>query len=270
MRVSWTANATRSGRGRGAAQPPSLEVSFERPRYLVTKRQGELILINTGSKAVTVTQLQLASDAFTRVSATSNDVELAPGQRIDVAVDYGKAICDGGRDEHRAVLTTRDGAGHTIALRPDADASLQLLHTEECNRQAITNAADIAFGPGWQREGTPRNYTFTTTLTVRRKDFDDTITIDSIRGGVIFSLNPAKKNASPVLALTRGEPQASAPVRLHIFRCDPHGMAESKKTYRFPVYVALGGGEAQCVEVEPTGSGRALLERSLSEWANSL
>ncbi len=154
-------------------------------------------------------------------------------------------------------------------MERDANASISLLHTEECNRQAITNAAAITFGPGWRRAGTARNYTFTTRLTVARKDFDDAITIDSIRGGVIFSLSPAKRNASPVVVLAAGQQQASAPVRLHIFRCDPHGMAESKKTYRFPIYVALGEGDAQYVEVEPTGRGRALLERSLSECANA-
>ena len=33
-------------------------------------------------------------------------------------------------------------------------------------------------------------------------------------------------------------------------------MAESKKTYRFPIYIGLGDAESQYLEVEPTGEGR--------------
>jgi hypothetical protein len=45
-------------------------------------------------------------------------------------------------------------------------------------------------------------------------------------------------------------------------------MAESKKTYRFPIWVAVGDTPGVYVEIEPTGDGRALMERMLSECAN--
>ena len=139
-----------------------------------------------------------------------------------------------------------------------------LLYTEECHRQAIEAAADITF-EDWQQVD---DRTARATLVVRRAKSSEPITVDEVRGGVIWSLRTVEENLTPAVSLPAGEDEASVPVQLGITRCDPHGLAESKKTYRWPIYIGLGQAESQYLEVEPTGKGRALLEEMLDRCAN--
>ncbi|MPZ74860.1 MAG: hypothetical protein GEU74_16885 [Nitriliruptorales bacterium] len=241
-----------------------LHVSLERPRYLVVSRKVEIILRNQGANPISVDTLQLTSEAFEAVEPTLRSVDVPPGQRVDVPVPYGEARCGNDITEHTVRLGI-GGSGPQEWELEDADEAIGLLHSEECHRQAVEAAADIDFGMRWRQldERSVR-----TTLVVRRAESPDRIVVDEIRGGVIWSLKTLGPQRTPALALPEGEDEAEVDVQLGILRCDPHGMAESKKTYRFPIYVSLGEAEAQYLEVEPTGSGRALLERMLDDCAN--
>ena len=44
-------------------------------------------------------------------------------------------------------------------------------------------------------------------------------------------------------------------------RCEPHALAESKKTWRFPVWVVVGDEPEPYLEMEPQGASRRLLDQ---------
>jgi hypothetical protein len=246
------------------AAEADLHVSLERPRYLVLRRMLELILRNEGDAPVTVDRLQLDSPFFTPVDPTVDHVVVPPGDRIDVAIDYGQAVCPGGSEAHAAVLTVNGAPQQHLTLE-DADAAIELVHDEECNRLEVAVAADIGFGEDWKQVS---DLLVNTTLVVRRRNSTERIVVEELHGGVIFAFATRGRERTPVLTLQPGDDEAAVDVQFKIIRCDPHGMAESKKTYRYPIWVALGDAPGEYVEVEPTGDGRALMERMLSECAN--
>ncbi len=68
---------------------------------------------------------------------------------------------------------------------------------------------------------------------------------------------------APLVLLADGAGVATAPVRVRATRCDPHALTESKRSFTFPVFVALDGGEPARVEVTVTGADRDVLQALL-------
>ena len=242
----------------------NLHVSLERPRYLVLRRMLEFILRNDGDVPVTVDTLQLDSPFFTTVEAAVDRVVVPPHDRVDVAVDYGEAVCPAPSDAHGARLGINGAPPRRLTLE-DADAAIGLVHDEECNRMAVAAAADIEFGTDWEEVS---DRVVRTSLVMRRRDSSERIVLEELHGGVIWAMAPTGPAKEGVITLLPGEDEGSAGIEFKILRCDPHGMAESKKTYRYPIWVAVGDIPGVYVEIEPTGDGRALMERMLSECAN--
>lgn len=240
-----------------------LHVSLERPRYLVVAHKVEIILRNEGAGPVTIDSLQLRSGWFSAVAPTLRRFVVEPGERVDVPVGYGQARCDTDVEQHEVLLGVDGGEPQPWVLQ-DADAAISLLHDEECHRQAVEAAADIGFGTAFRQVD---DRTVRATLVVQRAESTERVTVDEIRGGVIWSLKTVDGD-TPALDLSPGQQRATTEVELGITRCDAHGLAESKKTYRFPVYVSLGDTESQYLEVEPKGDGLALLEQMLDRCAN--
>ena len=71
--------------------------------------------------------------------------------------------------------------------------------------------------------------------------------------------------SDPLLSLAPDEASASTEVVIDAGRCDPHAVTESKKTFRFATWVAVGGGEPAFVEIQPEPAARAELERLIDE-----
>lgn len=102
-----------------------LEVAVERPRYLATQRRVEVVLRNAGESTVEVVALQLDVPAFEPVPATRRDASVAPGQRVDVPIDYGAVRCDHAstRGGGSLVLTLLGARGGTTDARADLPAA---------------------------------------------------------------------------------------------------------------------------------------------------
>ena len=247
----------------------SLKVSVERPRYLAARRMIEVILVNEGGSGVTVETLQLDSPLFEHTEPTRRSgggVVLDAAQRVDVPVPYGKANCESapGAEHVRLQVAGKTERLPIIGGRDD----LARLREEECNRAAIAAAADIGFGAQWKRVGAPDEYTFQLPLMIRRRGASGArVTIETVAGSVIFSLGTLDPERDPVLVLGADQARASVSVRVRASRCDPHAVAESKKSFRFPMYVALGKAQAQYVEVEAKGAVRRVLERTVAQCA---
>ena len=68
----------------------------------------------------------------------------------------------------------------------------------------------------------------------------------------------------PILRVTDDEPLAGVPVTVSAERCDPHTLGESKRTFIFLAWVAVGEAEPVAMDLEPTGAARSALEQVFS------
>ncbi|MFD0660085.1 hypothetical protein [Thermocatellispora tengchongensis] len=57
---------------------------------------------------------------------------------------------------------------------------------------------------------------------------------------MILQLRPLKAEGTPVAVLEDGQDRVDVPVQFTAFGCDPHALAESKKTFVFPHWVGVG------------------------------
>jgi hypothetical protein len=98
-------------------------------------------------------------------------------------------------------------------------------------------------------------------LRVERRGDRRAVTVDSVGSNVIFTVSSAVVPAT----LGAGEDVLDIVVRVSAERCEPHALAESKKTFQLPVWVALDGGAPAFVELTLAGRVRDALDRALHD-----
>lgn len=241
-----------------------LVAGLEAPRYLAVRRSVEVVLRNEGDHEIRVAGLQLDAAAFAAVTTTARDVVVRAGGRVDVPVPYGEARCPR-FDADAGVVLDIEGAGPVRVPLVGSEGVIRRLHEGECLSLAVAAAADIGFGATWTAVETPDGPAVEGRLTIRRRSSDQRIAIDAAEGGINFTITPVGTVEGPLLVVEPGESQGSRRIHVRATRCDPHALAENKKTFRFPVWVALGNEAGQYLEVEPTGRGRELLQANLDD-----
>jgi hypothetical protein len=88
--------------------------------------------------------------------------------------------------------------------------------------------------------------------------------VDELEGNAVFSLE-VEGDPNPVLEVDDDQPSATVPVVVHVSRCDPHGITEYKRKYKFVAWVRLGDAEPVRLDLEAEGDGQRLLESLLAE-----
>lgn len=243
--------------------PPPLEVSVTRYRRDRDTRRVQVKVGNEGTATVRVERVDLDAPGFAPVEPSVDDATIRPGLRVDLPVTVGEALCDGG--------DARPGEGATVvlAVRP-ADGNLRevsapldhpndvldRLQADECRRRALTEAADIGFGPSWVLEGSGAGAILRGSILMRRLAAEDALALTRLSGSVIFSVHPAGQPHEPVLLLDPATGSAELPIEVTAGRCDPHALAESKRTYVFELWVRIGAGPEEYLALQPDEEGR--------------
>jgi hypothetical protein len=244
-----------------------VQVSLIQPRYLQTRRMIAVSLRNDGNTPVRFAQFQLDAPLFSRVPPTLRDTTLEPGAQLDIPINYGEAQCDASPDGDTAVITSlRTGGGDLQEVRlplPAPDSLLQRLHGTECGQLAIKEAVDIDFGPNWERHGTAARGA----LLLRRQGSNQPITVVDVGGTVIFTVRPVSPSDAPLFRLDPDTERGDIPIEVTASRCDSHAMAESKKSFVFPLWVRLGDAPEQYLTIEPQDEVRSLLTDLMVECA---
>lgn len=247
----------------------SLVAGLETPRYLSDGRRLEIILRNDTDETVRIQTLRLESKSFENLDPTVRPVEVPPGVRVDVPVPYGAAIC--GLEQARAsVALELVGAAQPVVLPITSHGEVQALYDEQCRQEQVAEAAYVGYGQEWSTVDSPEGPAVEGTLTIRRRESDQRIAIDAVASNVIFLVTPLGRTREPLVVLEPGETEASIGVRIRASRCEPHAVAESKKTFRFPMWVALGDEEAEFLEVAIDGRGRELLQDNVDDCSARL
>lgn len=253
----------------GDAVAPALAAFVEFPRYLQLKRTVEVAVTNSGEDPARILSVDLDSTAFTDTPAVSFDSTVGPGRRRDLQVPLGDAACDAVESEDPTAIAhlVVDGVGR-VALEIDP-APLQEIADDECGRARVFEAADIAFGDEWAVE----DDVLIVPITVRALG-DSPVTLEQVAGSVIFvveAVAPVDGSTDRVeLTAEPGAPEAETSVRIRAERCEPHAVAESKKTFVFPIWVRVADDEVRYVTIEPDPPLRAALQVLIDECQRAL
>ena len=240
--------------GGGCAEPaaPAVTVALEQSRDNENRHLLQVVLTNDGPEPVEVVRLQLRSPAFVDVAPTAREDVLGPGRRLAFPIPYGAADCRGSGPATVVLGYRRDGGLGEVELAvPVGDPLLARLHGRECRLAALGRTASLSL-TGWTRRGG----TARAELVVTRLRGAEPVAVTAVDGSVIITLRPAGP-----LPLTLDGPQVRLPVVANASRCDPHALAESKRTYEFSLAVAHGDGPPLTVAVRPDPADLPLLEQ---------
>lgn len=251
MRV-WLAGALLTAGCGGPAAPP-LSVALDQSRDLENRHRLGVLLTNAGAEPVEVVRLQLRSPAWSQVAPTVREESLPPGRRLAFPVAYGAADCAVTGPASVVVGYRADGVLREAEVPvPEQDPLLPRLHERECALQDLERAADVGFSPGWQRRGDVA----LGELVVTRRRGSEPVAVSAVDGSVIFTLR-----ATGPLPAALAQDSVRVPVEASPTRCDPHALAESKRTYDFSLAVSLGGGPPLTVTARPEPGDLPLLEQ---------
>ena len=231
---------------------PDLTVVLEQSRDNENRHLLQIALSNDGAEPVEVVRLQLRSPAFTGVAPTVREDVLAPGRRLAFPIAYGAADCRGRGPATVVVGHRRDRVLHEAGLDvPADDPLLTRLHERECRLAALGRTAALSF-TGWTRAGG----TARAELVLTRLRGVAPVAVAAVDGSVILTLRPGGP-----LPLALDGPEVRLPVVANPSRCDPHALAESKRTYAFSLAVRYGDGPPLTVIARPDPADLPLLEQ---------
>lgn len=231
---------------------PTLSVSLDQSRDLENRHLLAVRVTNDGAEPLDVVRLQLRSDAWSSVRPTVREERLAPGQRLAFPVAYGVADCAVEEPTRLVVGYRRDGSLHEVDVPvPASDPLLPRLHRRECDLAALARTASVELG-GFVRRGDVA----VGELVVRRER-DGDVRVVAVDGSVILTA----RTATPLPAELADE--LRLPVEVEPSRCDPHALAESKRTYVFAIAVQAGDQPPLIVAVTPDD--RSVLEQLVQD-----
>lgn len=247
----------------GAASPASVRVAvgLERPRYLQLTRQLEVTVRNESAVPFEVVGIALdPGSRFAPAEGRSTSTTFEPGERIDMKVTYGDVRCadrPAAAPRVQLAVRTADGAVQTVEQEPeDGEALLGRLHDAECAADALQRTVAVGFTDTWTREG---EAVYGTIALDRRAGHPEPVTLVEAAGTVIFGLHAEPQLDVPWATLPPDGDHAEVGVSVTADRCDAHAVADSKKSFQFRSWIALGDDEV-FLELVPTDAGRQLLD----------
>lgn len=266
--VAVPALAACSGDDPDPALPP-LELGIAQYRGDEVRRVFQVSVTNAGGAPLVVDSVRLDAAGFAPGPATEPRTRLAPGERTAFRVAYTGAVCDrpAGDPPPGAVVSTSAPDGRRLGEQRVAFTrgleQFAQVHGGECASQALRRSVELSWAPTWSlgtRQGSLRG-----TLRVRRLVPGPAVTVDQLAGTVIFTLWTVPEGRRPAGTLPAGRDEVGVPVEVVPTRCDPHARAESKKTFLFPVWVALGDGPPAYTTLSPPAPGVARLQALIDD-----
>jgi hypothetical protein len=234
-------------------------------RLYSLERGFGLGLRNVGDEPVVVRQLQLVSPRFEIVPMVTEEVLLQPdGRRFVLPLPYGEARCDGDAGETDAAMfptlvVVDDGDQLRVPAVEEYSGAVGRLHASECAAADVRERADVRLGDHWTRNGEA----VMGELVLEQRRPGNSVSLDDARGSVMFTIR-LEGDEAPALRVTDDEPMATVPIEISVARCDPHALAEAKRSFIFLTWVAVGDADPVPVEFEATGAARAALDGLLA------
>ena len=199
-----------------------------------------------------VLDLRLDWAGVTGNEPLARGVLVSPGQRVDIPINAGRAVCSDppGADEQPPAApavavghASIDGGPPELISIPITDSGkiLPKIFPLSCRDQRVQWAAKVSFGTTWTRtttsDGSPA---VSGTVEMRRNHSTEPITLVRLNGSVLLRLVDLSPS-NPVAVLEAGQDALTVPILIEQSgRCEAHALAESKKTYLIVLDVGIG------------------------------
>jgi hypothetical protein len=207
---------------------------------------------NRSTSSVDVLDLRLDWAGITGNDPVARGVLVSPGQRVDIPINAGRAVCSDppGADEQPPPTPAAavghasiDGGPPVLISIPITDSGkiLPKIFPLSCRDQRVQWAAKVSFGTTWTRtttsDGAPA---VRGTVEMQRNHSTEPITLVRLNGSVLLRLVDLSPS-SPAAVLDAGQDSLTVPILIEQSgRCESHALAESKKTYLIVLDVGIG------------------------------
>lgn len=244
-----------------AADEPELTAVALYGRHAAVRGRADIRIANRGPGTVELEHYRVEHPLFARVDRLPRRSTLPPdGRERIVPVPFGAPRCEvDDPTGARVVVGVRTGDGVRDVAVPlsDGEPGLVRAHRLACAAQAVTAAASFDLGPQWVPEQGPEGLTARTTLRLERRG-PGTIAVTQLSGNILFTVShPA---GQPLLTLPAEQDAAELAVRVRASRCEAHALTESKTSFTFPVFAAVGDAEPALVSMTVSPPARAALQ----------
>jgi hypothetical protein len=213
-------------------------------------------ITNTGDIPATVTSVALDSPGFDPAPETRREIELGPGNRIDVEAGYGTVRCDTPPGPAYALLGVAGASPVRVPLATPYDV-LGRIHDSDCAAEDLEKAAPVTLVPA----PAPPEPTapLPAQLIVTRGTASGDIRLDEIGGSVLYDVRGALPATMPA-----DQDRLSVDITIDAARCDPHALAEAKKPFVFPLWIAVGSSEPEYSRIPVSEENRRILTNYLT------
>lgn len=230
---------------------PGVDVTLQQYRADEVAQQIGIQVTNRTDGVIEVATARIDWAGLAQIAATDVDYPVAPGVTVDLKVEYGDAVCSDPPlvaetlppDPIAVEVVT--AAGETLRWPvDDVRGVLARLHGLDCRRQAVEHLVAVEIGRTW----TPSDAgdAVMGELTLSRRHATGAATLTGISGSVLLNVDIAPEAATELTGDTLTIPIVVTSAN----RCEPHALADSKKTYDFQVTIEVDGVDAS-ISVTP-------------------
>jgi hypothetical protein len=210
---------------------------------------------------VHVSGVKMLTDAFAGKPVEPKDTDFAPGQTVDLTVNYGRPVCDPGiTPDDAQVQVDYTAAGddteqsQTLPVARLGLVLLRHLHETGCAEQRLDEAASLTYADDFHREVVDGTLSLVGHMVLQRPDdggSGEPVVLDSVLGSVLFEFVKMTEHG-PVGSLPRGEDRAEIPVLIRgNDRCSAHERSAAQQVFVFTTDVRVGDGEQHREIIEP-------------------
>jgi hypothetical protein len=246
--------ALAAGCGGSAEIPPATDVGLTGGSVTQWRSgiaQRELSVRVRATAPLHIRAVALRPAGFEVLDPTPDDVRLDAGNSVDLKVPYGAARCDADPAVASDALVDVEQDGRVRRVRlplQDTHGLLTGLHATECTERSLRRQVEFSLTGGWSP--TPDGLVLRTTLTLRRLEGRAEVVVTELGGNVLFALRAGPPDG-PVAVLAPRAQELTVPFEIETVRCDPHALAESKRSTAFPLFVTVDGSDPVQLIVEP-------------------
>ena len=223
----------------------AISLSFIQQRIDEGTSRAQLRVINHADQSVTVTRIGLDWSGYGRFEEP-HVTTFASEQTIDLRITLPPPVCPEAPGPAYGLLELEGGTAVRERLDRAGQDFLRRIWRRACTERYVDQRVTLGYGDDWRRVGRGRSAILLGSIRVARKDTDEPIHVEEIRGSVLFAVELLRPGVLPV-----GASERAFPISLSPARCDEHALGQSTQTFVFRTTVRLGDSNPMTVLATP-------------------
>jgi hypothetical protein len=242
--VAATACGT-DGPSSESSETRAVDVTLQQYRADEVAHQIGIQVTNRTDAVIEVATARIDWAGLAPIEPTAVGYPVAPDVTVDLKVDYGDAVCsdppmlDETMPPDPIAVEVVTAGGETMRWPvDDSRGVLARVHGLDCRRQAVEHLVAVEIGRTWTPNAT--GDAVTGELVLGRRHATGPATVSGISGSVLLDVAITPGAATELTGDTLTIPIVVSSAH----RCEPHALADSKKTYDFQVTIDVDGTDA--------------------------